>query len=606
MANSNLHLFPARSSSRPYLQTRPPTENFSRPHPPRSSSLQARDPTIIASNQVEDHTESRAGMARSTPMIDEDQTTMTHDVSPVSELFPTERCLSPPSSISSRRTSRRLSGVPDSLKRRNANRRSFVYNESLRTGSPIPLQSDISVNQRMTSEADSVHIPMNSMFPQYQSDVPLSKQQYYPQHAPQIQYLPSQQISKGLGSPPSFAISSEPPRSIRDTATDLIDDFELLEIWNATNGEKAAIMRNIRMKVSHTSTPAADGERPGLSIGIGSAEGTSLYMMTTPVRASQLDLDGKATEVKVQRSHPSDGGTFPVAEMSCQPLLVHVQENTATQEAQSITTVFPQIAALSAIREVANSIQARSIAQFDPNAASPQAAQLALDAVGMAKEREEAVLVFVPASFCYDLQHPVLGTFNITSSTGINLFTQNRPRGKITMSAPLPTDTTSSSRPPVLASLDLESDTLELDMAAISRLQSPHIIDTIISTLLVVAISESSRPINSSFGQTYFPAPPKTPTVDSKRSFKTLTILSRSSSSSSTRTKGTPRSTRKEEARAKKQGKREAKESRLPPLTRGVLRLLGFSFDAIVWLLSLGVKTLSKLVICVSGTVEAT
>jgi len=538
-------------------------------------------------------------------MMDEIQTAMEYDVSPVSESFPTARGLSPPSSTSSQCTApRRISAPPDSSERRNTNRRSFVFNESLRSTSPI-LQGNSRVSQETTTQIDGVHIPMNSMFPQYQPDIPLSKQQYYPRHGPQIPYLPSQQISKGLNSSPSFAISPQPTWSIRDTVTDLVDDFELQEIWNATNGEKVGIMRKIRMKVSHTSTPLTNGGRPGLSMDIGSAQGTRLYTMTTLAPASQLESSGRPIEVKVQRYHPSDGGTFPVAEMLCLPLVDNTQECTSTQEAQDIARVFPQIAALSAIRDVANSIQAHSIAQFDPDASSPEAAQLALDAVGMAKEHEEATLVFVVAGSYYELQHPVLGTFSITSSDGVDLFNRNRPRGRIAMAAPLATDPTSCSSSPVLASLDLETDSLKLDMVAISELHSPHIIDTIISTLLAVAIFESSRRVNG-FGLTYFPAPPRTPTMDPKKNFKSPIILSRSSSSSSTKTKMLSRSMKKDEAKIKRQSKEEAKKSRLPPLTRGVLRVLGFTFDAIVWLLSLGVKTLSKLVVCISGRVETT
>jgi len=164
-----------------------------------------------------------------------------------------------------------------------------------------------------------------------------------------------------------------------------------------------------------------------------------------------------------------------------------------------------------------------------------------------------------------------------------------------------PTEDQSRGHDSALGTLDFTSGYLELDVGTLCTSQSPYMIDTVVCALLSSAIhaSKQSR-------QTYFAAPPKASTPVSKRGFRTPTILSRSSSISSFKIKISARSSKRESKAKTKEKEREENQSRLPPIARGILHLLGFTFDAIVWLLSLGVKVLTKLVVCLSGDVEKT
>lgn len=156
--------------------------------------------------------------------------------------------------------------------------------------------------------------------------------------------------------------------------------------------------------------------------------------------------------------------------------------------------------------------------------------------------------------------------------------------------------------PPALVTLDLGTETLELDMDALSNLQSPYMIDTAVSTLIAVAVVESAR-YSDEAAQTTFAAPPVSPLVSDRKSkapspysasqASPLRQVFRRSSKSSSASK-----------RRSDSSEKDLEKRKLPPVTRGILSLLGFSFDAIVWLLSLGVKVLTRLLVGVSGAVE--
>jgi len=498
-----------------------------------------------------------------------------------------------------RKNSNRSATSTGSLRRRNANRRSSGGPPS-RAGSPTPILSTIDASREQQPIDE---IPMRSIFPMYQPELPLSKQPYYPQHGGTPQ-LPPQQFSKGVDSASSFAI---PIESISDNLTTAYEDdvswaneSDLSTLWGMANGERFVQCRTNRLcfVVARDHSQATSSSKSSTTtINIGSVSGTTLYSASIPDTRS-----GQSTTMKVQRIHPRERGTFPVADMTFSSLASEDVADDHTTEPAHVTSIFPQIAALSAIRGVANSLQAREIARFDPNASSVEAAQLAMDAVGMAKEREDSILTFKRADCSFELHHPEVGRMTVIVTPVIETSNSSSMTGRVSIHLP---GSQSRDHASALATLDLTNGYLELDAGTLYTSRSPYMIDTVICALLSSAVHSSKQSMQTS-GLTHFAAPPKTPTPVSKRAFRTPTILSRSSSINSFETKISARSSRREPKAKTKEKKREENHSRLPPITRGILHLLGFTFDAIVWLLSLGVKILTKLVVCLSGEVEKT
>lgn len=166
--------------------------------------------------------------------------------------------------------------------------------------------------------------------------------------------------------------------------------------------------------------------------------------------------------------------------------------------------------------------------------------------------------------------------------------------GKITIHHPQSPSSSS------LVSLDLASDTLELDMAALAKLDSPFMLDTVICSIICIATTETLR-IARNHLSTSFAAPPKSPSKASEKVPKVKTTASSAKSVGSSKKR---RSLFRRSSKDTVGFGREKEKPKLPAITRGLLHLLGFSFDAIVWMLSLGVKVLTKLVMDVTFVVE--
>jgi Ni/Co efflux regulator RcnB len=252
-------------------------------------------------------------------------------------------------------------------------------------------------------------------------------------------------------------------------------------------------------------------------------------------------------------------------------------------------TIFPQQAALNALEAAATTHRANAIAQYDPRASSPQAAQLAFDAVAEAKTHESCQLVRISLGvsaygveqYSYELRHPCAGTFAVSVDGTFDL--TKKSDAKITLYQPLNPDKPLA-RSPKLICFDLSTETLEVDVASFRRLQSKYMMDSAICAVLAAAFAESSMAETKRKAET-FEAPPLTP--KSKKE-----VQKRSKKSCWRRSK---RDVQKEVADEKE---------KLPSVTRGILFLLGFSFEAIVWLLGLGVRVLSRVVVCASGIVS--
>lgn len=302
----------------------------------------------------------------------------------------------------------------------------------------------------------------------------------------------------------------------------------------------------------------------------GSREGRTFYSVSTSDTSSDLT---------VRRHHPARTGIVPVTRLDVAAL---------QKDAKSETTIFPQQAALNALEAAATTHRANAIAQYDPRASSPQAAQLAFDAVSEAKAHESCQLVRVPQGpnaygvegHSYELRHGRAGAFSISVDGTFDFATKGN--AKICLHQPMNTEK-ALAKSPKLVCLDLSTETLEVDVASFRRLPSKYMIDSAVCAVLAVAFTESKLAEAKAKAET-FAAPPK--------------ISKNESMMQKTRKSGWRRS--------KKIGKKEGadQKEKLPGVTRGILFVLGFSFEAIVWLLGLGVKVLSKVVVCASGIVS--
>lgn len=303
----------------------------------------------------------------------------------------------------------------------------------------------------------------------------------------------------------------------------------------------------------------------------GSREGRTLYSVS-PSDAS--------SELTVRRHHPARTVIVPVAQLDVAAF---------QKDAKHETTIFPQQAALNALETAATTHRANIIAQYDPRASSPQAAQLAFDAVAEAKALESCQLVrmslgvsaYGVEQYSYELRHPCAGSFAISVNGSFD-FTK-KSNARITLHQPENSDKPLA-KPPKLVCLDLSTETLEVDVASFRRLQSKYMIDSAICAVLAAAFAESTMAETKTKAET-FAAPP-------------LTSKSRKEVQ-----KKTAKSCWRRSRKVGKKGVTDDKD-KLPSVTRGILFLLGFSFEAIVWLLGLGVKVLSKVIICASRIVS--
>lgn len=374
----------------------------------------------------------------------------------------------------------------------------------------------------------------------------------------------------------------------------------------------------------HRDGASAKGDAT-LDFSFGSEEGRPLYSVSAPEHTHN---DSVSEDMLVRRHHPLNEMVVPVMQVDVPMTNLNGDHDVSMEKG---TLLFPQTAALNALEAAATSHKAASIAQYDPRASSPQAAQLAYEAVATAKENEACQLIRSPGDIDshaslehgYELQHPRLGVFNISVQGRVGLFDkdnktnelQRTPRGPGKISLHYYPSEKPAGIPAVLASLDTSTGTLELDTGAMKQLDSRYIVDTIICALLAVAIRESRRrdsnlaprPAPESFS-----APPlstgnakASPSTKSRSTSRPSRLgrWKRSLTTKISRDKSIAEISSGSEVAGPPPESKAAKPKKLPAITRGLLYMLGFTFEAIVWLLGLGVKVLTKILVGVSNVV---
>lgn len=271
-------------------------------------------------------------------------------------------------------------------------------------------------------------IPMRSMFPTYNPNVPLSQQAYKPAQASPT-HIPREQISRSPYSPEPYvphgntskhAVAAKPSPKTFFTPSHLLDN-----LWLAANGQEEPAVQVYTLKM-HRATIANP------TIIFGTTPSLPFYSL------SQANLAGEDSaaprtmnELAIQRHHPTQPRVLPIAQLDliAPPSMDSMMFNPEQQEPTTLlTSIYPKLAALQALDIAANSPAASHIALVDPGAQSPAAQRLAEDVLAGAAQRECCAVAWtrddpkqqsnpwaqhIPSEGSYQLQHPTLGTFPI-------------------------------------------------------------------------------------------------------------------------------------------------------------------------------------------------
>lgn len=442
--------------------------------------------------------------------------------------------------------------------------------------------------------------PTKSIFPVYDHSLPLSQQHYYPApDAPGTAPQSSCRRRSSSATRPALKVATA------DSIEPQMANFSQLQaLWSAATGHPVNNrMKKVRLAM-HREAINPSSENVALEIGF-----SNFYSFSRKALTTGRPEDASA-EMLVRRHHPLKDFTTPVAQVE----IAQTQADEGKVLEPIVTTIFPQTAALTALENAATSSQAVSIAEYDPRASSPQAAQLAFDAVAAAKRSEQSQVIcthhtnqFGAPENHYKLCHPRLGQFGVTVKGSIKLlgktrslqnrFSRTSSYEKISIHHPYASVDQATKAPPVLASLDITAGFLELDIAALKQLGSAYIIDTVVCALMTIAFMESEASVRDmQIKPRVFDAPPTLTKKGKRRDVEVSASFKQPSRVKSWRN-SFKRSRSGLEKPLPPPPPNVEPPAKLPVVTRGMLKLLGFSFDAIIWLLSLGVKALTKLVL---------
>ena len=484
--------------------------------------------------------------------------------------------------------------------------------------------------------------PIRSIFPEYDFTKPLAQQQYRPVGmVPES--IPMQIISKPPYSPEAVGGFDSAAREPYFTPA-----AQLASLWDAANGSMDRTSPQLftlqvqsddggkSPKSSKSPKSKAKRKRSQIAIGPSGTHGFYTISMEDHSRTDDFLDASQETEVFVLRNHPTQPTSLPVAHINItppphlstitrhhlsmpppahfpgspnpsvsSPTFAPVQQHEAVY---LVTTIFSKLAALKALEDAASSPAAVRIAQLDPNATSPAAAQLAEHAVRDAEDRESSDLLWVASSSGgkYQLRHPQFGILPIKIEGNVsNRFTpgdmksagpgRSSEKARIAVYPPENPNPLGIQRIDSLASLDLISGALTLDAAAMQDLGSPFLIDTLATALFAIAAAESRRGADPAMD---FAAPPITAFGDSKSKGK------------SRGGKEKAPSVKKLKAKAKEviqdtpvdfDLEAQTKNKELPKATRSLLSLVGLGLKLVVWLLQFGVKILVRVIVALSN-----
>ncbi|PGH32921.1 hypothetical protein GX50_04265 [[Emmonsia] crescens] len=512
--------------------------------------------------------------------------------------------------------------------------------EPIRSGSPV--QIEVTMANSPCKSPSSPAMPMRSIFPRYDPNVPWNQQLYYPQRSTPND-LPREVISRCDYSPSVTSPESAFPRTMREsallaTAAKVSSSEQLTRLWEATNGEGP----QPELGTFHLRISKADH----LTYTFGSQSAT-LYSLKTNAMG----------DVDIQRSHPTKENTkSPV-------ITLNSTDINRAKGTGFITVIFPMLAGILARDQALSLSRQHQLAPTD-------AMEVEDDAVRRAEAQESCILEWNEAHGRYDVRHQAL--FNDPTENEVQC--QGSPpiinkRGQIlhlTVSAST-TDSVELGHPPSilitipgrdstkdtpLVALDLETMTLSISAGVISStIPALYCIDSLVASILTLAATDqftrtilAGMSIETATTKREFPDPynvtpskaPSAATTSQPRfngqliatqaereeaeqeaelmsqihlSPKRKTRFSfwkRSSSSSiETKTKVKKNKNKKppvviEEIDLENYGRYSSgsrKGEELPGITRSVLKLMFWGFRTIVWGLTVAVKFIAWLLV---------
>ncbi|KAL8900989.1 MAG: hypothetical protein Q9207_005424 [Kuettlingeria erythrocarpa] len=450
------------------------------------------------------------------------------------------------------------------------------------------------------------------MFPRYDPTTSLTKQRYYPQvgidpvvatsairaDAP-VSYSPSLcaqreppvhgedvYMPKGLGLHTAAKVS-EGAESLQHYSS----PNELVDLWALANGQSGL--------------EAAEGHRLELSCDDLEAE-QEIVCLDSSTSQSLYSLSATGKELCVSRSHPQNNTTT-----------IQVSAPTLQEPKSSsplIATIFPKLAELMAIDK-------SSSVAVEHRLDRKSSTTLQTEAVERAYRREASNLLYDGESHKYYLIHPSLLEDGSPAALPIEVSSNAGIPREIKILAP------SSASP--LIELSFESLRLDIHTRAVTSYSSLYLLDTLLSTTLVLLLhlhrSRCSSPVRPTSPATsaipFFQPPPTVSSpLPSKTTKKDRHLTSRSRFFFTKRGKSHSKKKRQEDdeesATATIQRSYDSSvtaklphpptstfqiidpaDERLPRPTRAVLGILYWGFECLFWALGVLVNLLAMLVV---------
>ncbi|KAL4810011.1 hypothetical protein BDV18DRAFT_130114 [Aspergillus unguis] len=380
---------------------------------------------------------------------------------------------------------------------------------------PLAKETNSSFNEGNVRDATSLRpvsppqpsaspiVPIKSIFPQLNPNVPLSQQQSNggapnnnsrPRHRPvglKLDITPAPEIDRALGPNTVPADVYDFPTSILSPAGIQYSTPEQLKtLWEATNGQRPDGLSkafNLRMERLDPATFVfGDPNVPFYTMQTYSTNEVSITRRNPIIPNSSIPIMMLQLEDRRRRDPPNDG------------LVSHL---------------LSRLAAMLAIDQAAELSRQH---QLSP----PDAADVETNALKRAAALESCKLSWNPMKRIYELRHPSINQRGALHITVFKPTNQNQNRGQpqaptILVTAPLPNNAvdvaavasprtstlplsgSESDSDEPLASLDLRTMTLSISAAAInSTIPSLYAIDSIVAAILAVAVADlSSNPV---------------------------------------------------------------------------------------------------------------
>ena len=473
---------------------------------------------------------------------------------------------------------------------------------------------------RSNSEASNAAAPIRSIFPRYNPAIPLSQQNYRPTqlspkhiapaHISKEAYSPSLYSTAGSPSQASpgrvgclsapSAITSFPAGVLSNHRPQYSNPEELADLWEAANGQvtketgktfalrmsRSGFVSDIQTNLTtdlwrHREGPVhhesgATVPTIGESFTFGASKERPFYDFQT-LRPNEFDPE--FSECHIRRRDPRKGTIIPIMTFTFEP----ASRRDSPQDGL-VTNFYPKIAAMMALDGAR--LQQQQQQQSQPGGPDPDGVMSTTteerrdeEAVRRAEKKEGCKLFWDHDSRRYYLLHPGLSKngegerFVIVCDKGVG-FNVAGARGTIRLIDPHSHET--------LVGLEFGTATLLVDTRATAKIPSFYMVDISISAVIAVALIEG-RKIRS--------------TMMRQHQGGTTTIIGQGLTSPTSM----PLTIQDQQRTiALDEGGQE-----LPKPTQGILSVLMFLFQSIVWLLSVLVGTIAAVVVGVTACFQA-